>query len=57
MNLLHVVINALLIGAVYYALEHFGVLEGRTKFQRFLILLLPIAIVVFIVNLIIPHGT
>ena len=55
MNWPHAIVTGLLIGAVYWASEQSGLLDGKSKRQRLAIMLPIYFVVILLLNLIWPR--
>ena len=55
-DVIHIIITIVIVGILVFGMEHFGVLEGKSRFARAVIIGLVLFVVLFILNLVFPYG-
>jgi len=55
-DVIHVVITMVIVGILVFGVEYFGVLEGKSKFARAVIIGLALFVELFVLNLVFPYG-
>ena len=55
-DVIHMVITMVVVGILVFGMQHFGVLEGKSKLARAVIIGLALFLVLFVLNLVFPYG-